>query len=193
MKNIIRWYRRRRLHKRIRITIKILKGLDHYMVKAGYSRQQRRQIWRDIAKSREEVIRYFKKTLLIWLIAFLLLSGVAHAGSTAYWKVIMAEAVSEGYQGMYAVACVIRNRRGGLNGFMGAKRPDLDSFIKSQGPRFIRMAKKIQEEVFEGDGPDITKGATHFENIRSFGMPYWAKDMIITCKVGRHTFFRARK
>ena len=44
------------------------------------------------------------------------------ADQEPYYKVIMAEAVGDGYQGMYAVACVIRNRGGDLDGFCGARR-----------------------------------------------------------------------
>lgn len=127
--------------------------------------------------------------LIVWL-AISIWPQQASAAQIPYWKVIMAEAVSEGYEGMYAVACVIRNRGGDLRGFMGAKRPDLDDFVKRQGQGFICMAKEIQKEVFERNGPDITQGATHFENIRRFSMPYWAEEMIVTCKINKHTFFK---
>ena len=135
----------------------------------------------------------FRLSRAFFIFIFLLIAIMAQpamAETPAIWKVIMAEAVSEGRSGMYAVACVIRNRGGKLNGFMGAKRPDLDHFVQKQGQRYIHMAKEIQEEVFERNGTDITKGATHFENIRSFGMPYWAKGMIVTARIGRHTFFK---
>lgn len=91
---------------------------------------------------------------------------------------------------MYAVACVIRNRGGDTRGFVGKRRSDLDSFIQKQGQRYIRMAKEIQEKVFERNGADSTKGSTHFENIEHFGVPYWAKEMTITVKIGKHTFYR---
>jgi len=102
----------------------------------------------------------------------------------------MAEAVSEGYSGMYAVACVIRNRGGDLRGFCGGKRKDLDDFCKRQGQRYILQAKKIERLVFEEDACDTTGGATHFENLEAYGVPYWAKGMTITAKIGDHTFFK---
>ena len=117
--------------------------------------------------------------------------GVAE--QSAIWKVLMAEAVSEGYDGMYAVACVIRNRGGGLHGFCGAKRKDLTAFCNRQGKRVISLSRKIERLVFELDGPDTTGGATHFENVEAFGTPYWAKDMIVTVKIGQHTFFRSAR
>ena len=107
------------------------------------------------------------------------------------WQVLMAEAVSEGYDGMYAVACVIRNRGGNLNGFYGAKRKDLDDFCRRQGS-YIALAKSVEKRVFKNGGTDITHGATHFENIGRFGNPYWTKEMIITVKIGNHTFYRRR-
>ena len=107
-----------------------------------------------------------------------------------YWKVIMAEAVSEGYGGMYAVACVIRNRGGALKGFCGAKRKNLDQFCRKQGQKYIQLAKMIEQQVFQMNAEDITNGATHFENVEKFGKPYWAEHMIVTAKIGNHTFFK---
>ena len=69
------------------------------------------------------------KIIFCSLIFVVTLSSNAIA-DLAIWKVIMAEAVSEGYEGMYAVACVIRNRGGDLHGFCGAKRKDLEEFCK---------------------------------------------------------------
>ena len=104
----------------------------------------------------------------------------------------MAEAVSEGYSGLYAVACVIRNRGGDLNGFYGAKRKDLDEFCIRQGETYISQAKEIQDRVFTQGACDNTGGATHYENIEKFGTPYWAKGMTRTVKIGSHTFFKGR-
>ena len=63
MKSFIKWYRQRQLRRMVDIAIKVLKSLERIMVKANYSRQQRREIWRNLAKSREEVIEYLGKTL----------------------------------------------------------------------------------------------------------------------------------
>jgi len=114
----------------------------------------------------------------------------AQVAQPAYWQVIMAEAVSDGYQGMYAVACVIRNRGGDLHGFCGSKRKDLSLFCSRQGGKFIRQARDIERIVFEKNGPDITHGATHFEAVERYGMPKWAKGMKVTARIGEHTFFK---
>ena len=107
------------------------------------------------------------------------------------WKGILGEAASERREGMYAVVCVYRNRlRNGLPlGCVALKRRDLDKFVKKQGEKYEEMAKEIIREVFEKNGPDITNGATHYENVEKFGLPSWAKEMTITAKIGRHTFF----
>lgn len=54
----------------------------------------------------------------------------------------------------------------------------------------MREARQIERRVFEQDGPDITLGATHFEAVEKYGMPYWAKGMKVTVKIGEHTFFK---
>ena len=107
------------------------------------------------------------------------------------YKGILGEAVSEEYKGMYAVACVYRNRlKNSLPlGCIALKRRDLDKFVKKQGKKYEEMAKEIIWEVFEKNGPDITNGATHYENVEKFGLPSWAKEMRTTVKIGNHTFF----
>ena len=110
------------------------------------------------------------------------------------WKGIIGEAVGEGYKGMYAVACVYHNRlkKGLPLGCVALKRRDLDEFVRKQG-RFERVAKGIIEEIFVRNGKDITLGSTHYENIERFGIPYWAKNMVRTVKIGKHTFFKKER
>lgn len=129
------------------------------------------------------------RIISLFLIIAFLQCVPAHA-APEIWKVLLAEAASEGYDGMYAVACVIRNRGGDLRGFCGAKRKDLDGFCERQGRKYIDMAKDIERRVFTENAPDSTDGATHFENIEKYGVPYWAKGMTVTAKIGFHTFFR---
>ena len=127
--------------------------------------------------------------ILIWLNLMTYAYGKMN-NEVPYWQVIMAEAVSEGYDGMYAVACVIRNRKGSLDGFYGARRKDLVVFCEKQGKKYIMEAKRIERYVFHENSFDTTGGATHFENIEVFGVPYWAKKMRVTSKIGRHTFYK---
>ncbi len=130
--------------------------------------------------------------IIIFLLIALCIFLEAEGATIPYWQVIMAEAVGEGYDGMYAVACVIRNRGGNLNGFYGAKRKDLDDFCKRNGQSYIVQAKAIERLVFEENSSDTTGGATHYEALERYGTPYWAGGMKITCKIGNHTFFKKR-
>lgn len=110
------------------------------------------------------------------------------------WEVIIAESASEGYKGMYAVACVIRNRKGDLNGFSGGRRKDLNKFCREQPANIIRNAKKAWRIVHYEKGEDITGGATLFENINRYGRPNWDWEKAQrTVKIGNHTFFKELK
>ena len=133
-----------------------------------------------------------KLLILLFVITFILLCSLVRADEIPVWKILMAEAVSEGYEGMYAVACVIRNRGGDLSGFLGAKRKDLDDFCKRQGQYYINLAQEIERCVFEENSPSNIGNATHFEAIEIYGEPWWAKDMIVTCKIGEHTFYEEK-
>lgn len=111
------------------------------------------------------------------------------------WKGLIAEAVSEGELGMRAVACVVHNRlnKGMNSGLVALKRKDLDKFVWKQGKKYEIQAKKIIQDIFYHSGSDITNGATHYENIEKYGKPYWVKNMIKTCKIGKHTFYKENK
>lgn len=108
------------------------------------------------------------------------------------WKGIEGEAVGEGYNGMVAVAFVYRNRiqHNMKLGCCALHRKDLNQFIAKQGAKYAKMAKEISQKVFTGDLKDPTNGATHYENVERYGYPRWSKGMIITAKIGSHTFFR---
>ena len=54
------------------------------------------------------------------------------------------------------------------------------------------MAKDISHKVFVEGAPDTTGGATHFEANEIYGEPYWAKEMIVTVKIGEHTFYKEK-
>jgi hypothetical protein len=56
--SFVSWYRRVKLRRKLKTTIKMLKVLDILMSKTGYTRQQRRALWRTVAKSQENLIQY---------------------------------------------------------------------------------------------------------------------------------------
>ena len=57
---LLQWYRRIKLRRKLKITIKMLKTLDILMAQSGYSRQQRRALWRTVAKSQSNIIQYLE-------------------------------------------------------------------------------------------------------------------------------------
>lgn len=137
------------------------------------------------------------KKLLILLILFLFFPGTTESKKKeiAIWKVLLAEAAGEGKEGMKAVYCAMRNRanlekisieKAFYKYCAGSRRKDLDRFVERQ-PKHLRKAAK---KIAKGKLKDIVGGATHFENVEKFGMPYWAKKMKITKKIGHHTFFK---
>ncbi len=107
------------------------------------------------------------------------------------WKGLIAEAVSENYEGMYAVCCVVRNRlsKGMNNGLVGLHRKDLDEFVRKH-KAYEKMAKKIVYQVFECNGDDTTNGSLYFENISVFKYPDWARKKEFIKIIGNHAFWR---
>lgn len=101
-------------------------------------------------------------------------------------KVILGEAADHGLAEMIAVAEV---NRGSLKGFSSTQK-DLDTFS-------ARQPKKCPQggpESLAFIAPyDSTQGATHFDNIRAFGMPRWAKDMVTTAVIADMHYFREKR
>jgi spore germination cell wall hydrolase CwlJ-like protein len=99
-------------------------------------------------------------------------------------RAIIGEAGNQGEKGMLAVACAIRNR-GTLKGVYGVKAKHVD-----KQPQWVwAMAKKVWAESATND---ITNGATHWENIKAFGKPYWVKSMVKTFEHKNHVFYREK-
>jgi hypothetical protein len=96
---------------------------------------------------------------------------------------IIGEAEDQGYVGMLAVACTLRNR-GTLKGVFGLSSPRVRKHLYSN--EIYQMAKMAWEESAK---LDVTHGATHFESDR-FPLPYWAKSMKVTFKHKNHIFYK---
>ena len=114
-------------------------------------------------------------------------------------QTLVGEAYGEGYIGMYAVACVIQNRAKQehlspreivKHGFMGKN----NKMAKKASHVKTRAILKLVTQLNNLELKDITKGATHFENVEAFGWPNYdrKRKMIVTCKIGHHTFFKER-
>lgn len=102
-------------------------------------------------------------------------------------KIIVGEAADQNFRGKLAVAEVIRNR-GGTKGFSSAKK-DLDKFFSQQPPRTrseARMAWVISRFT------NVSGGADHFDNVKKFGEPEWAKGMKKTAVIDDMQYYRSR-
>lgn len=142
-----------------------------------------------------------QKRITLFLVTILLMATSVFAIETEYdipsnlWKGLIGEAVSDGYIGMKAVACCVRNRLDNdmTIGLVALKRRHLNGFVRKQGKEYEVMAKDIIQGVFYENEPDITGGATNYENVKVFGYPKWARDMILTEKIGDHWFFKEKE
>lgn len=98
-------------------------------------------------------------------------------------RAIIGEASNQGYRGMLAVACGIRNR-GTLRGVYGVKAKHIDR----QPKRVWNMARKAWAESEHNRIHD----GTHWENTKAFGEPYWVKDMDEVYRHKDHVFYKER-
>lgn len=109
-------------------------------------------------------------------------------------KVLVAEAASEGYEGMLAVAYVMKTRRWNLEGFSARNRNDLQDFYGRQPKRVRAYARRIikgfASKQQSREQRDPTNGATHYENIEVFGIPWWAEGVEPVAVIGKHTFYK---
>lgn len=125
---------------------------------------------------------------LIVVILMLLLPGTLQAASIKNEdavKAILGEAEDQGYKGMLAVACGIRNR-GTLHGVIGLRSKRV---AKGKVKRvYWIMARKAWLEsrwkrVHSGD---------HWENVTKFGKPKWSGEMQEVAVVGDHVFYKSK-
>jgi len=125
-------------------------------------------------------------TILIFL-ASCIHSKPAHAYSFSdsdAIKAIIGEAEDQGYRGMLAVACAIRNR-GTLKGVYGLRSARVRNY------EFSRQTHKMAFLAWaESEKVDITNGATHWENIKAFGTPCWVKKCIEVFRHKDHVFYK---
>jgi hypothetical protein len=123
-----------------------------------------------------------KRTLIPLLCLLASAAGSAPISEADATRAIVGEAANQGYEGMLAVASAIRNR-GTLRGVYGLKNPVAD---KQPGWVWARARQAWHASTTN----DITAGATHWENVKAFGTPAWARAMHKTVLVKDHQFFR---
>ena len=129
-----------------------------------------------------------------WLlgVCLLLQPVLVSAAPSLEEQVLVGEAANQGYDGMYAVGCVLRNRGWRLDGFSAAKRADLYAFYLRQPAQVQRWATEIVARLHH-DGIDTTGGATHYENVTAFGTPRWAQGQTPVKVLGSHTFWKLER
>lgn len=150
-----------------------------------------------------KVHRQFVKSLVTAVASLVLISTIsfsAFAEKTIseappdLWKCVAGEAIGEGERGMEAVAWVYKNRldKKMKLGCVASKRKDLEKWLNKQPRLALEKSKDIVDKVYSKVSKDPTDGATHYENVEAFGLPYWVKKdkMVITKKIGHHTFFK---
>jgi spore germination cell wall hydrolase CwlJ-like protein len=99
-------------------------------------------------------------------------------------RALIGEASGEGERGMLAVAGALRNR-GTLRGVYGLRAKHVD-----RQPAYVWTSARRAWAMSATN--DLSAGATHWENTRAFGVPYWAKTMRVTATIGNHTFYQPR-
>lgn len=148
-------------------------------------------------QGRSESVIEFEEKLSIWkrvcfaaFIVGVVLFGscrVVPAAEIPKEKAILAiigEAENQGFKGMLAVACAIRNK-GNLHGVYGSisKRVVKHKYSDTT----YSLAVMAWDESARRD---ITHGANHWENIGAFGCPSWVKRCVETFRYKDHVFYK---
>ena len=94
---------------------------------------------------------------------------------------MIGESSNQGYKGMLAVACGIRNR-GTLNGVYGVNAKHVD-----KEPKWVW---KLAEKAWKESENNRVHDGGNWENINAFGKPYWADDSKIVYKHKNHVFYK---
>jgi len=133
-----------------------------------------------------------KKKPVILFFVVLIAACVFYAAGESYndrlaVQVILGEAADQGFKGKVAVGEVIRNR-GRIKGFSSMQK-DLKQFSDKQ-PKKIRNEAKVAW-IFSRF-TNYTRGADHFDNVKAFGEPSWAKEMKKTVKIEDTQFYKAK-
>lgn len=135
--------------------------------------------------------RFIKSGILILLLitACWFLSGYAMASEVIPEEkailAIIGEAENQGYEGMLAVSCAIRNR-GSLKGVYGLNAPRVRHGLYTKGTWLL--ARKAWRRSSWGES--IVGQSNAWENTTAFGKPYWASSCEETVTIKDHVFFR---
>lgn len=98
-------------------------------------------------------------------------------------RCIIGEASNQGYAGLEACADALQNRDT-IKGVYGCNAKHID-----QEPAWVWDMAERAWEAAKYENP--TNGADHWENIKAFGEPSWAKSMTKTICVKDQCFYRS--
>lgn len=151
---------------------------------------------RQIALREQLELSHLFKSLKVWfsVIAFcvlvwaLLLRGTPLFADCLNDKdcilAVIGESENQGYEGLLATSCAIRNR-GTLHGVFGTHSPRV--IQKRYSQKTYLLAKKAWETSLK---IDTVNGANSWENIKQFGKPYWADSCKVTKTIKDHVFMK---
>ncbi len=147
------------------------------VVKLAFQEIENKKIW--------DVIKFylicFVISMLFLMVAISFAYPAAIVPADLAIRAIIGEASNQGYRGMLALASGIRNR-GTLQGVYGLKAKHVDN-----EPEWVwELAKKAWDE----SEFNRTHTGTHWENIKAFGEPYWAKTMEVVYSFKDHVFYK---
>lgn len=126
------------------------------------------------------VIKMFPKAIVFGILLLVVTPAYALDAKTAV-RCLMGEARGESFECQVATAEVIR-RRNSTQGIYGCK-------AEFKEPAWVwDRAKKAWAA---SESTDLSKGATHFEST-SFKTPYWASNMVLVARVGKHNFYKEK-
>ena len=134
--------------------------------------------------------------VIVGVVSALFWASVGRAESlpeTDVIRAILGEGEGEPYAGKLALAYAIGNR-GTLDGVYG-KRAVIakeGQFYRGSRPissKSVKDALRALKEARQRPTLDPTKGSRHWENIKAFGVPYWAEGKTPVYTVGSHAFY----
>lgn len=132
-------------------------------------------------------------TLFILSIVFIGSCRVVHASTVSDKQAVLAiigEAENQGFKGLLAVACAIRNR-GTLQGVYGLHNPRVIHHRYSQKTYLLAKKAWAMSKTI-----DITKRATGWGNakdINEFAKARWWKNCIVVARIKDHIFYTEKR
>lgn len=111
-------------------------------------------------------------------------SGDEDISSDVARRILVGEAADQGLKGMTCVGEVLR-KRGNIRGFHGYNAKHVK---RTPASVWQQAAHAWERSAYT----NFTNGADHFENVRRFGQPRWAKSFTKTYEYKDHIFYKSR-